>query len=720
MITGWKRSRTLEEIIRAWEANVSDERSEFREKATKPHRRINPCFMTGKGCVYTEQIDREFEHRREKQSFSGFMILPFRPNISVFYDLCLKRFVSSYGTADGPVSIIKADQVRKTGYVICEKICKKIQESDFVIADISMPNANVFYELGLAYGIGQKIVTIYHYKETFGVEISKYLSEAGCKSYAYEDLKPLMMEHFPISNYIWQRSASFAAETMPTTLLIDNLNFPGGSFNSLGEQHPQDDMVGDISLSFASNVAAAVGVAIDNISTEIKGGQLSIKIPDTYYPLISELRTAREVQKDANFNDILEKIEQSFCAIIRTGGKNCNPMMYFWLGYCHARGKNVIPITTIAREGEAIDDLAFDIRALWHMTFSLKDPSSLASEVEETLHQMILSDFTEWSRRRLWDEMLEKRGKVSIFTGALHNKDIGREMIGDWDLRAASELTSYFASHQYRATIESPIYQIEHVVGKKIVGRDVYIEKLEEMVSEKNCVIIASPDVNPLTELLLGKIYGVDKEDWFGADPEFDAANHAPNAVVAFKRKPVEEGATADNTRVNSTFYREYTDQGERDRGFLAPFVKNKKIAGSFVSQTATPEPFTVHAHLVVVPNPYCSKSETQKFIVILNGVSGPATFALTHVLTGGVSREFVSYGQNFDPNSESEKILKQILEEFNSSQREKHGYHCILEVKVGPLTEGTDVKSRGRGIFDWRHILEWKLIRGVVFELTT
>ena len=253
---------------------MSDEKNEFREKAAKPHRRINPCFMTGKGCVYTEQIDREFEHRRDRTAFSGFMILPFRPNISVFYDLCLKRFVSSYGVTDGPVSIIKADQVRKTGYVICEKICKKIQESDFVIADISMPNANVFYELGLAYGIGQKIVTIYHYKETFGVEISKYLSEAGCKSYAYEDLKPLMMEHFPLSNYVWQRNASISVESMPTTLLIDNLNFPGGSFSSLGEDHQKDDVFGDISLSFASNVAAAVGVAIDNISSEIRGNQL--------------------------------------------------------------------------------------------------------------------------------------------------------------------------------------------------------------------------------------------------------------------------------------------------------------------------------------------------------------------------------------------------------------------------------------------------------------
>ena len=320
---------------------------------------------------------------------------------------------------------------------------------------------------------------------------------------------------------------------------------------------------------------------------------------------------------------------------------------------------------------------------------------------------------------RFWNELLGKGGGISIFTGASHNELVGREMISDWDLRAASELTSYFASHQYRAIIESPVYQIEHVVGKRIVDRAVYIEKLEEMVSEKNCVIIASPDVNPLTELLLGKIYGIDKEYWFGADPEFDAANYAPNAVVAFKRKPIEEGVTADSVRVSSTFYREYTDKGERERGFLVPFVKAKKIAGGFVSQTATPEPFTVHAHLVVVPNPYCSRSETQKFIVILNGVSGPATFALTHVLTGGVSREFVSYGQNFDPNSESEKILKQILEEINSSQREKHGYHCIIEVKVGPPKEEVENKSRGRGIFDWRHIHEWKLIRGVVFELT-
>ena len=44
-------------------------------------------------------------------------------------------------------------------------------------------------------------------------------------------------------------------------------------------------------------------------------------------------------------------------------------MAYFWLGYGHARGKNVIPITVTRDAKDPIDDLAFDIRAQQHMTF---------------------------------------------------------------------------------------------------------------------------------------------------------------------------------------------------------------------------------------------------------------------------------------------------------------------------------------------------------------
>jgi hypothetical protein len=239
-----------------------------------------------------------------------------------------------------------------------------------------------------------------------------------------------------------------------------------------------------------------------------------------YIHLVTGLKSTDQIKKDAGFQEVRQKLEQSFCTIIQTGGSVSDPMAYFWLGYCHALGKNVISVTVVERANDDIDDLAFDLRALWHMSFIRKDPARFSQELEEIFQQMITSDFSEWSRRHFWDEVLGKRGKVSIFTGALHNEPIGREMIGDWDLRAASELTSYFASHQYRATIESPVYQIEQVTGGNIkqssrVTEDVYIAELQQMLRGKNCIVIASPDVNPLTEILLGKLYSVDSKMWF-------------------------------------------------------------------------------------------------------------------------------------------------------------------------------------------------------------
>jgi hypothetical protein len=126
-------------------------------------------------------------------------------------------------------------------------------------------------------------------------------------------------------------------------------------------------------------------------------------------------------------------------------------MAYFWLGYCHAIGKNVIPVTVVDHLKDPVHDLAFDIRALWHMRFARLEPEMFVSELRDALRQMIESDFSEWSRKAFWNEITGKRGEVSIFTGALHNESLEREMTGDWDLRAVSELTSYLAGHQYRA-----------------------------------------------------------------------------------------------------------------------------------------------------------------------------------------------------------------------------------------------------------------------------
>jgi predicted nucleotide-binding protein len=176
--------------------NQQSDQKVFYDKLEKQHESVSPCFMTGKGCVYAEIIDeqrkRQCTQERDPRTYSGFMITPFQPNLRAFFEICLKRRLEQKYS----IELLRADHVRQIGYVVCEKICKKIQESDFVIADLSVPNKNVFYELGLAYGINQKIIVIYHHESEFGKDICSKLT--GCKPYVYRDLS----EDFQLSQYI--------------------------------------------------------------------------------------------------------------------------------------------------------------------------------------------------------------------------------------------------------------------------------------------------------------------------------------------------------------------------------------------------------------------------------------------------------------------------------------------------------------------------------------
>lgn len=723
----------------------SQEFLKFIQKIRMPHRRINPCFMTGKGCVHTEHIDSELEKRNN--ILAGFNVRPFQPNIEAAHILSLYRFLySNYSTNDCKLFMSEADKVRRTGYVVCEKICRRIQSSDFIIVDISAPNANVFYELGMAYGIDQKIIVIFQENSDFGRKAASRLQEGGCRSFAYRDLDPIRPEDFVLSNYLWTRNAitSQNIRNSPTIALITQ-TYGFLSWNSPKLQQKAapvssreqdvsliDAYLGssDIYLGFETHVKAAVGVAVDNIVQNLLESPPGA-IMQKYISLVTGLKSTDQIKKDAGFQEVRQKIEQAFCTIIQTGGTVSDPMAYFWLGYCHALGKNVIPVTVIDDPNDDIEDLAFDLRALWHMSFIRKDPTRFSYELEETLQQMISSDFSEWSRRQFWDEVLGRRGKVSIFTGALHNEPIGREMIGDWDLRAASEMTSYLASHQYRATIESPVYQIEQVtssIGKKMgsVTEDEYILELGQMLRNKNCIVIASPDVNPLTELLLGKLYDVDQREWFKSGKNIE---NRTGSVIAFKELNVLLDKT-DNTEsqkevkkyripdITRSFYRQVTKQRMKNnpdqlkRGFIGHGVPGGRIEGAFLCQTDEKSPFNVHAHLVVARNPFDEDSLERHHVIILNGVSGPATFALTHVLTGGTSNQFVAYADDFLPETKSEAFLQNLNQDLEMLEDRFLGLQYFFLVEVGPASEKQEEKSNSvRDIFDWRRIIRWERV---------
>lgn len=668
---------------------------DFYSKIRRPHNRVDPCFMTGKGCVYTEVIDRTLKENRNKNKYTAFAIMPLRQNLGVFYQNCLVPFFKgnySTSTASNPetLEIGRGDQIRRPGVIICEGICKRIQESNFVIADISLPNPNVFYELGLAYGIGQKLVVICHHEAKFGETTSNDLKNADCLVHFYTDLEPIRVERFDVSQHIWER--------LPDEIEDSSAHPRVFLFEKLDDEYSAEiiDAKQDIRLDFSAHVMSAVGLSIDKIYRELEAEGEPSKVIKNYLTIIEKLKIADKVKEGANFKDVRKQVDSSYCMIVRTG-KNCHPMAYFWLGYGHARGKNVIPITVIKEPRDPVDDLAFDIRSQRHMTFVEKAPELLETELEQTFRQMIWSDFSEWSRKRFWDEILGRRGEVSIFTGALHNKDFDREMIGDWDLRAVSELTSYFGRNQYRARIDTPVYAPEYANPK---DKAEFIGQLKEMIQGKNCILIASPDVNPLTEIVLGHIYGVPEEKLFSEPIETGAY---PNAIITLKEK-----LESPNTKKQCALYCEkLATKGHPGRGFASNQIPRGSITERFISQADQQSSFYVYAHLAIVPNPFGSETQRRRYIIILNGVSGPATFALTHVLTGGVNEEFVSYDEGFDPEAQSEVVLSRIIADGLQNHQFK-ALECIIKVHVGPLQD--PARKHGISTFDWRRILGWEL----------
>ncbi len=694
------------------EKPVSDEREGFHQRVRQKHGRVHPCFMTGKGCVYTEAIDREIERRSLEGGYAGFRVTPFQPNLNVFHQNCLDRYLDAcYSPANGWLKVIRADQVRRTGYVICEKICKKIQESDFILVDISVPNPNVFYELGLAYGLGQKVLVVHHKGASFGGAVATYLSPDNCRAYAYNDLEPIAQTNFTLSHFVWQNPApSVAGRDSPSILVLDL----GEPRHDAADGIPRtakgsaSDVPTDICLEFHTHVESAVGVSISEIMAELERNKSSLI--ETYGEQIRKMKDPKAVKRDESFREILNAIANAFCLIIRTGSE-CHPMAYFWLGYCHAIGKHVIPVTILRKRSDEIDDLAFDIRALWHMTFIEERATDFVGELRENLQQMILSDFEEWSRRSFWDSIFGKRGEVSIFTGALHNPQFEREMIGDWDLRTASELTSYFATHHYRATIESPVYQIENIRDWE-KNRGTLIGELSALLKNKNCILVASPDVNSLTEIALGRIYSVPEADWFAASDNSEAFFYC---VIAIKER---SGSSSDQSCVRRAFYKELPLAPGRERslrGFQTKCMKFKddRIMAGFVSQAAPiSSEFDVYAHLLVARNPFCDGGQDPRYIVILNGISGPATFALTHILTGGVSREFADYQQGFRPESAAEKELFLILQDLAAMELGDGGFvQYVYKITVGPPAGTAAAPAAGLRMFDPRRVKRWERI---------
>ena len=77
--------------------------------------------------------------------------------IQARHDSRCDRVGATEGIANG--SCVRADDIFAPGPIIND-ILRSIQESDYIIADLTEQNPNVYYELGLAHASGKPVILI--------------------------------------------------------------------------------------------------------------------------------------------------------------------------------------------------------------------------------------------------------------------------------------------------------------------------------------------------------------------------------------------------------------------------------------------------------------------------------------------------------------------------------------------------------------------------------
>lgn len=574
-------------------------------------RKMGRCFMNGKSCIYERDIDERLTLRHTSKDKKAFVIMPFGEQLDVLYQWEIAPFLRNGGKEPGDPSYCctpeRADDVRQVGFVICEKICKKVQEADYIVVDVTFDNPNVFYEFGLAAALRKSIVPIC----------------AGTKHREREDFlktrlgipKLLPYPHFDmleerISDFVWELDPSYSAFEQMTGDRIAVLSDIRHKITATGRYREDYD--------FGSLCKTAVGTAVSSIfSHENTQRKPELRLYDKsrvkmiLKPLSSDL-------SEASYKNVIETCKAASCVLIDVSVEELI-MNFFWLGYIHGIGGNAIPVNSYQER-----PTPFDIRALWHIAFREDHPSDLLNSLQEIVEYIFIRKARYLNREAFWKEIL-KDNKVSIFLGSLYLDDLGRNTIGDWDYRTAAEITNYLSTSKetMKVTLESPLPK------RETQPEEDYVKWLQSQLKD-NSIIVASADVNDLTEVALCGILG---QTPFMPISEKDRDFKGYIAHKMYAKQ-------AEKSFPPTAFY--FREKADFDsRGFIiqqgAAFRRPMMEDHAYPADQEVRGVRRLLGQLVVAKNPFA----LGKWIVIVSGISGPATLGIAQMLTGCMYKEF-------------------------------------------------------------------------------
>ncbi len=458
------------------------------------------CYMTGKPCDYY----------KSEANKTMFVVSPFGFPFDYLYRD--GGIIQKCRLRCGLEGASRSDQTMRLGSIMCQSICKEIIESQYLYADISMPNANVYYELGLAYALSRKIVVLRNadFENPYAGLFESEWKGKGMTYAEYRDVASLTtaVESLDIACPIHlKRDSRAPSKESPvpggrSILIVENGN---GGIGSLYERLLEETLK---DFRFDEDLKKMLS------PSEAKTFQES----DWKLWKISTLR----IGATAGLQEIVDRISQCDICIVDTtayrgaGEPRINPYMYFCLGLAHGFEREVIPMTnTVQSTGTP-----FDVKGLWHIFFSKEE--ELKSGFSKIVQRISIEFHKERSNapyRRIWDDFLADKQTLSVIYCGRPAGDGGqsdanyknrgpRTNVDSWDTKAVSEVSFYLAQKYPTALIKpaSPKTKVVGVAVKKVV--QTAQQQLKEVY--RNCIIIGSPDVNDYAEVVLSELYGVE------------------------------------------------------------------------------------------------------------------------------------------------------------------------------------------------------------------
>ncbi len=445
------------------------------------------CFMTNQDCIFEKPIQEYWDQKTTK---SLFVVSPFGyPYDDMFFNI-IEPACKGAG-----ILAQRADRAFQLGFVMCTKICKLMQQSDYVLADVTLDNPNVFYELGLAWGFGKKVVLLRDTDAPFAPGFRELFGSNWKRLLSYKELLAIEREAKPV------QASRFSG-------YLDTMNIDVTKEYDIEAKRSQGAYIPGKRICFFCRDGLTDTKfylrAIQAASEQIRSGEAwQLEVVPVAAEILCDVLPRELSASKVLIVDVTHYAEQA------------DTSMYFALGLSHAMGRETIPITNRAKSH---DMSPFDVRGLWQVYFDkLRDLETELLGILTVINEQYDRERSEYPLRIIWDEVLRRPARLSVFTCARgappdRNRIGGRTNVDKWDYRSVAELAFFLANtyKQAQMTIEAPIEKItaglETDTDKGRVANDIET-RLRNV--QNSVIIIGSPDVSDYAEVVLARIYHV-------------------------------------------------------------------------------------------------------------------------------------------------------------------------------------------------------------------